>query len=60
VDGRIRDEVVSWYLVFGDAEIGEGSEIGFGRAHDEKERTVGWKWIIDERVRIEGLIIRCA
>lgn len=37
VEGRVGDEVVSRDLVFGDAELGERSEIGIGvgRAHDE-------------------------
>lgn len=33
VEGRVGDEVVSWNLVFGDAELGEGREIGVGRVH---------------------------
>lgn len=35
MEGRVGDEVISWDLVFGYAELGEGSEIGIGRAHDE-------------------------
>lgn len=40
MEGGIGDEAVSRDLVFGDAELGEGSEIGIGRTHDELERRI--------------------
>lgn len=40
MEGRVGDEVVSWDLVFGDAELGEGREIRVGRAHGELWRLM--------------------